>query len=76
MLKMRVSGRVTTALLDPVKVALPDSAPVRLEELATVGVKDGSTLLITVFQENVCFFSFPHCTGKPCFSNFNVYAYQ
>jgi hypothetical protein len=56
MIEMRCSGRVTPALLDPVRVVLP-GAPnesVGLEELATVGVRDGSTLLVTVFDDHVC----------------------
>jgi len=62
-LDVRASGRVTPQLLDPVRVSLshathkeegasPSSAPpkVRLEELATVGVRDGSSLVVTVFE--------------------------
>jgi ribosome recycling factor len=50
----RAAGRVTPALLAPVRVALPGGAPpVRLDELATVGVREGTTLLITVFEEAV-----------------------
>ena len=30
-----------------------DGKGVRLEEIATVGVKEGTTLLITVFEEHV-----------------------
>ena len=55
-LETRATGRVTPALLAPVRVKLPDSADtrgVRLEELATVGVKEGTTLLVTVFEEHV-----------------------
>ncbi|KAF5369257.1 hypothetical protein D9758_002631 [Tetrapyrgos nigripes] len=48
----RASGRVTPHLLAPVRVKLPDSdQSFRLEEVATVGVKDGSMLLVTVFDE-------------------------
>ncbi|KAF8886508.1 ribosome recycling factor domain-containing protein [Infundibulicybe gibba] len=48
----RASGRVTPNLLAPVRVRLPDSGKeMRLEEVATVGVRDGSTLLITVFED-------------------------
>ncbi|KAJ8701019.1 hypothetical protein PTI98_003987 [Pleurotus ostreatus] len=48
----RASGRVTPAILDPVRVVLPDSkAAVRLDHIATVGVREGSTLLITLFEE-------------------------
>lgn len=57
-LESRANGRVTPALLDPVRVNLPGADGganwVRLEEVATVGVKDGSTLIITVFDDAVC----------------------
>ena len=55
-LETRASGRVTPALLSSVRVALPDSHGelYRLEDLATVGVRDGSTLLVTMFEEHVC----------------------
>jgi len=61
-LEARASGRVTPQLLAPVRVSLPPvthkeegatpSSPskLRLEELATVGVRDGSTLVVTVFE--------------------------
>lgn len=50
----RALGRLTPALLSPVRVKLPESPEgVRLEELATVGVREGSTLLITLFNEHV-----------------------
>ncbi|KAF9240467.1 ribosome recycling factor domain-containing protein [Melanogaster broomeanus] len=49
----RASGRITPALLAPVRVESQGkgSEPVKLEEVATVGVKDGSLLLVTVFDE-------------------------
>ncbi|KAF4607804.1 hypothetical protein EYR40_000139 [Pleurotus pulmonarius] len=48
----RASGRITPAILDPVRVVLPDSkGAVRLDHIATVGVREGSTLLITLFEE-------------------------
>ena len=50
----RASGRVTPALLSPVRVKMPqDDHLYKLEEIATVGVRDGSLLLITVFDEEV-----------------------
>lgn len=50
----RALGRVTPGLLAPVRVKLPDNPKgARLEELATVGVREGSTLLITLFDEHV-----------------------
>lgn len=55
-LDMRASGRVTPAILSPVRVKVPNSGDpkgVRLEEIATVGVKEGTTLLVTVFEDHV-----------------------
>lgn len=54
----RASGRITPAVLAPVRVVLPenkgsDGKGVRLEEVATVGVRDGTTLLVTAFEERV-----------------------
>ncbi|KAF8191190.1 ribosome recycling factor domain-containing protein [Pholiota molesta] len=49
----RAAGRVTPALLAPVRVKLPDNPKtMKLEELATVGVREGSSLLITLFDEH------------------------
>ncbi|KAJ7232979.1 ribosome recycling factor domain-containing protein, partial [Mycena haematopus] len=49
----RATGRVTPAVLDSVRVKLPNGdREFRLEEVATVGVRDGSTLLITIFEED------------------------
>ncbi|KIP09917.1 hypothetical protein PHLGIDRAFT_66624 [Phlebiopsis gigantea 11061_1 CR5-6] len=51
-LDARASGRVTPGMLAPVRVALPgQDAKVKLEEVATVGVRDGTTLVVTVFEE-------------------------
>lgn len=62
-LEARASGRVTPQLLAPVRVSVPSAGPsaaavaaspseakkgARLEELATVGVRDGTTLIVTV----------------------------
>jgi hypothetical protein len=68
-LEARASGRVTPRLLDPVRVSsvatLSASSSssgsgqgagekkVGLEEVATVGVRDGSTLIVTVFDPQV-----------------------
>lgn len=54
-LDMRASGRVTPQLLDSVRVSLhnEEGPSVRLEELATVGVRDGSSLVVTVFEPQV-----------------------
>ncbi|KAG6865527.1 hypothetical protein C0991_001720 [Blastosporella zonata] len=49
----RASGRVTPALLSTVRVKLPDmDSDMRLDQVATVGVRDGSVLLVTPFEEN------------------------
>ncbi|KAH9974023.1 ribosome recycling factor [Lactifluus volemus] len=61
-LEARAIGRITPQLLSPVRVVLPDgSSPrwgkgedargVRLEELATVGVRDGSSLNLKHVQD-------------------------
>ena len=63
----RALGRVTPALLSPVRVKLPGMTKnLHLEELATVGVREGTTLLITLFDENVRFLrlNFPVCWYK------------
>jgi len=54
-LETRASGRVTPALLSPVRIELAGKGKdlVKLEEVATIGVRDGSTLIITVFEEHV-----------------------
>ncbi|KAH7345676.1 ribosome recycling factor-domain-containing protein [Rhizoctonia solani] len=52
-METRVSGRVVPSLLDPVRVVLKDAggAAVRLDQVSTVGVRDGNTLVITLFDE-------------------------
>ena len=51
----RVSGRVTPEILAPVSVKIPGRGAngVRIEEVATVGVKDGSVLVVTAFEDSV-----------------------
>lgn len=55
----RSSGRVSPDALDSVKVVLKPAAEdeatieVSLKEIATVGVKHGNTLVVTVFEEHV-----------------------
>ncbi|KAI0795404.1 ribosome recycling factor domain-containing protein [Abortiporus biennis] len=55
----RASGRITPAMLAPVRVTLHqhptlsgNPTKLKLEEIATVGVKDGTTLVVTVFDEH------------------------
>ncbi|CAE7209874.1 unnamed protein product [Rhizoctonia solani] len=52
-MESRVSGRVVPSLLDPVRVKLKDSGGVaiRLDQVSTVGVRDGNVLVITLFDE-------------------------
>lgn len=54
-METRVSGRVTPEILAPVSVKIPGRGAngVRIEEVATVGVKDGSVLVVTVFEDSV-----------------------
>ena len=57
--ELQGSGRVTPDIMKPVRVSLPDapeSETCALMELATVGVRDGTTLLVTVFAEDVRYF--------------------
>ena len=49
----RTSGRATPTMLDSVWVELPDMPSQKLAEVATVGVKDLSTLLITAYEAEV-----------------------
>ena len=60
-LEMQGAGRVTPDILRPVRVQLPgtsESEACALTDVATVGVREGTTLLVTVFAEDVCFFSY------------------
>ncbi|KAF8755492.1 Ribosome recycling factor [Rhizoctonia solani] len=52
-MEARVSGRVVPSLLDPVRVKLKDAggAAVKLDQVSTVGVRDGNVLVITLFDE-------------------------
>jgi len=60
-METRVSGRVTPEILAPVSVKIPGRGAngVRIEEVATVGVRDGSVLIVTVFEDSV--------SGPGCF---------
>ncbi|GJE86445.1 ribosome-recycling factor [Phanerochaete sordida] len=49
-METRATGRVTPAMLGPVRVVAGGNK-VRLEEVATVGVREGTTLVVTVFEE-------------------------
>ena len=49
----RANGRTTPALLKPVRVKTGADGSVELDRVATVGVRDGTTLIVTVFDEAV-----------------------
>lgn len=51
----RTSGRATPTMLDSIWVKLPDVPPQKLVEVATVGVKDLSVLLVTAYEAEVWF---------------------
>lgn len=57
-LESRGNGRVTPALVDSVRVSGTDESGAevvyKLRDIATIGVKEGSTLMVTVFEESVC----------------------
>ncbi|KEP54085.1 ribosome-recycling factor [Rhizoctonia solani 123E] len=52
-MESRVSGRVVPSLLDPVRVKLKEAGgtAVRLDQVSTVGVREGNILVITLFDE-------------------------
>jgi len=54
-METRVSGRVTPQILAPVSVKIPGrgAGGVKIEEVATVGVRDGSVLVVTAFEDSV-----------------------
>ena len=53
-MEMRASGRVTPDVLSPVRVQLPGAKEaVKLDAVSTVGVREGNTLIVTVFEEQV-----------------------
>jgi ribosome recycling factor len=49
----RASGRVTPSMLDPVRVELEGGVKTRLDGIATIGVRDGSTFWITAYDGSV-----------------------
>ncbi|KAG8978236.1 hypothetical protein FRB90_008541 [Tulasnella sp. 427] len=66
-------GRVTPAILDSVKVQIPDvEVPMKLSEVATVGVKEGTVLVVTAFDEHnlkaiekaIYHAEIPHCVPQ------------
>jgi len=69
MLESRALGRVTPAILDGVRVPLSDTQ-VKLTDLATIGVKEGTVLVVTAFDEHnlksieKAIYTVPHCTPQ------------
>ena len=56
MAETRGAGRVVPDMLYGIKISLPGSSqPITLNMVATVGVREGSTLVVTVFEEAVSF---------------------
>lgn len=54
--ELQGSGRVTPDILKPVRVSLPgmsEGETSSLMEVATIGVREGTTLLVTVFADDV-----------------------
>ncbi|EJT99272.1 ribosome recycling factor [Dacryopinax primogenitus] len=51
-LETRGSGRVTPSLLDGVRVTVSSGRTSKLDEIATIGVREGNILVITVFDES------------------------
>ncbi|KAF8719086.1 hypothetical protein AX14_009423 [Amanita brunnescens Koide BX004] len=50
----RANGRITPALLKPVRVKMAGvEGTVCLDQVATVGVREGTTLIVTVFDETM-----------------------
>jgi ribosome recycling factor len=52
-MEFRASGRINSDLLSPVRIPMEDGKLVKLEDVATVGVRDGTALVITVFDDTV-----------------------
>jgi ribosome recycling factor len=53
-LENRASGRVNPSILDPIRVQSTDGrGKLKLREVATIGVKEGHTLVITLFDDKV-----------------------
>jgi ribosome recycling factor len=53
-LETRASGRVNPSLLDPIRIPSMDGrGKLKLNAVATVGVKEGHTLVITLFDDKV-----------------------
>ncbi|KZS97285.1 ribosome recycling factor [Sistotremastrum niveocremeum HHB9708] len=52
-IQSRGSGRVTPAILDSVRVEAGTRGIVKLDQVSTVGVRDGTTLMINVFEDEM-----------------------
>ena len=52
-METRGTGRVTPDLVDSLPVSLSGGKTAKLNDIATIGVRDGTTLVVTVFEERV-----------------------
>ncbi|KIM36680.1 hypothetical protein M413DRAFT_449023 [Hebeloma cylindrosporum] len=49
-LETRASGYARPGMISTVRVKIPEQPDMRLEELATIGVRDGTTFLVTLYD--------------------------
>ena len=52
-LETRASGYARPGMISSVRVKIPEQPDMRLEELATIGVRDGTTFLVTLYDAQV-----------------------
>jgi len=52
-LETRASGYARPGMISSVRVKIPAQPDMRLEELATIGVREGSTFLVTLYGPQV-----------------------
>jgi ribosome recycling factor len=52
-LETRASGYARPGMISSVRVKIPEQPDMRLEELATIGVREGTTFLVTLYDPQV-----------------------
>lgn len=52
-LETRASGHARPGMISSVRVKIPEQPDVRLEQLATIGVREGTTFLVTLYDPQV-----------------------
>jgi len=52
-LETRASGYARPGMISSVRVKIPEQPDMRLEELATIGVREGTTFLVTLYDSQV-----------------------